>query len=192
VCDSSALDSIYADYGTVLFSQARRILQNREDARDCVHDVLLKLWLRPNLYRPEKGSLRNFLLACVGNEARSRQRMTGRRERILRNSAPRTATASFDTDAYVERLQLCKAIASLPPLQREAIAMHYLQDMRHTDIAQTLRTPVGTIKTRIHQAKRRLRFFLSDEPSKFLQTSTPQSIAASNQFGGWKSTCKNI
>ena len=159
--DSSAIDSIYANYGPALFSQARRILQNVEDARDCVHDVLLKLWLRPNLYAPEKGSLRSFLLACVGNEARSRQRMAGRRERILRRTAAQMYAARVEAEANVDRLQLCKAIAALPPLQRQAITMHYLQDMRHSDIAATLDTPLGTIKTRIHQAKRRLRFYLS-------------------------------
>lgn len=155
------LDRIYTDLGPSLVSQARRILQNGEDARDCVHDVLVRLWQRPDLYSPEKGSLRSFLFACVGNEARSRQRLAGRRLRILRSTADQLARRNFEFDSHVDRLQLTNAIAALPPLQRQAITMHYLQDMRHSDIAAQLDTPVGTIKTRIHQAKRRLRFFLA-------------------------------
>jgi RNA polymerase sigma-70 factor (ECF subfamily) len=159
--DTSTLDRIYADLGPALVSQARRILQNSDDAHDCVHDVLFRLWQRPHLYSPEKGSLRSFLFACVGNEARSRQRLAGRRLRILRATADQLSGRSFEFDTHVERLQLSRAIAALPPLQRQAITMHYLQDMRHSDIAAELDTPVGTIKTRIHQAKRRLRFALA-------------------------------
>ncbi len=157
----AALDRIYADFAPALVVQARRILQNREDAHDCVHDVLVKLWLRPSLYSPEKGSLRSFLLACVGNEARSRQRMAGRRRRILYANAVRCEPAAWDVDSHVDVLQLAHAIAALPPLQRQAITMHYFEDMRHVDIAAELHAPLGTIKTRIHQAKRRLRHYLS-------------------------------
>lgn len=159
--ESCSLDRIYADFGPSLVSQARRILQNGEDARDCVHDVLFRLWQRPDLYSPAKGSLRSFLFACVGNEARSRQRLAGRRLRILRSTAEQLSKRTFEFDAHVDRLQLSNAIAALPPLQKQAILMHYLRDMRHSDIAAELDTPVGTIKTRIHQAKRRLRFILA-------------------------------
>lgn len=158
--ESTALDRIYADFAPALVSQARRILRNNEDARDCVHDVLVKLWLRPGLYSPEKGSLRSFLFACVGNEARSRHRMADRRRRILYANADRSVAKSFEVDRHVDWLQIAHAISLLPPLQRQAITMHYLEDMRHVDIAAELDAPLGTIKTRIHQAKRRLRSYL--------------------------------
>lgn len=158
---ATSLDRIYTDFAPALFAQARRILQNREDAHDCVHDVLIKLWLRPSLYSPEKGSLRSFLFACVGNEARSRQRMAGRRRRILFANAAQREPAAWELESHVDVLQLARAIAALPPLQRQVITMHYLKDMRHIDIAAELDAPLGTIKTRIHQAKRRLRYYLS-------------------------------
>ncbi|HZT12532.1 MAG TPA: sigma-70 family RNA polymerase sigma factor [Candidatus Baltobacteraceae bacterium] len=158
---SRTIDRIYADFAPALVSQARRILKNSDDAHDCVHDVLFRLWQRPQLFSPEKGTLRSFLFACVGNEARSRQRLAGRRQRILRASAADFAERTCDFDSHVDRLQLSRAIAALPPLQRQAITMHYLHDMRHSDIAEQLETPIGTIKTRIHQAKRRLRCSLA-------------------------------
>jgi hypothetical protein len=83
---SSGLESVYAAYGRPLYSVARDVLGNDDDAQDCVHDALVRIWQRPGSYRPERGSLRkpSKLLAqltdgvsqpcgCPDSSARCRQ-----------------------------------------------------------------------------------------------------------------------
>jgi RNA polymerase sigma-70 factor (ECF subfamily) len=59
---SSGLERAYRAYRTRLYSVAHHVLGNDEDAQDCVHDALVRVWQRAGAYRPERGSLRTFLL----------------------------------------------------------------------------------------------------------------------------------
>jgi DNA-directed RNA polymerase specialized sigma24 family protein len=52
----------------------RHVLGTAGDARDCVHDALIRVWSKEGAYRPGRGALRSFLIVCVRNEAISRKR----------------------------------------------------------------------------------------------------------------------
>ena len=71
---SSGLESVYHAYGRALYSVACNVLGNGDDAQDCVHDALVRIWQRTGSYRPERGSLRSYLLVSVRNEALTRKR----------------------------------------------------------------------------------------------------------------------
>src|ERR1700733_10653525 len=73
-----ALEEAYRQYGEALTTAARHVLGSGSDARDCVHEALMRVWSKEGAYRVERGSLRAFLIVCVRNEAISRRRRDAR------------------------------------------------------------------------------------------------------------------
>src|SRR5580704_16431510 len=74
-----AFDEAYHRYAALLYSTAYNVLGNSEDAADCVHDALTRVWRSPNAYTRDRGAVRSFLTVCVRNEAISRRRSHARR-----------------------------------------------------------------------------------------------------------------
>lgn len=159
------LDGVYRAYGTALFSVARHVLHDDDEAQDCVHDVLLRLWERPEAYRRERGAPRSFLMVCVRNEALTRLRSTARRlhrERELAVVSPQDY--SFEVRDHVEAGRLRDAFATLPPEQRAALQLAYGHHMSQSQIAERLSVPLGTVKSRVSLGLRKLQSLMASTP----------------------------
>jgi RNA polymerase sigma-70 factor (ECF subfamily) len=161
----NGLDGVYRAYGKALFSVARHTLHDDDEAQDCVHDVLLRLWEKPESYRQERGTLRSFLMACVRNGALTRLRSTSRRlhrERELALVAP----ANYDIDVrdHVEADRLREAFAALPGEQRIALQLAYGHHLSQSQIAGRLSVPLGTVKSRVSLGLRRLQSLMVPSP----------------------------
>jgi RNA polymerase sigma factor (sigma-70 family) len=148
----------YRLYGRLLYTVARNVLGSSTAAEDCVHEALLRVWQTPEGYRPERGALRAFLVACVRNEAmtmlRSAGRRTAREERAERLQPVRST--NFEVVDHVELERLRGALARLPDEQRVALELAYFGNRTHVQVANELGVPLGTIKSRIAGAMRRL------------------------------------
>ncbi len=153
-----ALDRAYRAYGRVLYSVARHILVSDADAQDCVHDALLRIWQRPETFRPERGSLRAFLSVCVRNEAIGRKRSAARHFTIEQRLAQNEGSLQyeFDLDDHAELARLREALGTLPPEQRRALELAYWQHLSHGQISEPLGVPLGTIKSRLALGLRKL------------------------------------
>jgi RNA polymerase sigma-70 factor (ECF subfamily) len=160
----SGLESVYRAYGTPLYSAARHVLGNDEDAQDCVHDALLRVWQRSESYRRERGSLRSYLLVCVRNEALTRMRNAARHVRI-EERAVRSEPPAYELEVSdrVERERLRRALAALPPEQRAALELAYFGHLTQVQIAERLGVPLGTIKSRLSLALRKLNVALGEK-----------------------------
>jgi RNA polymerase sigma-70 factor (ECF subfamily) len=160
--DASGLERAYLAYRMPLYSVARHVLGNDEDAQDCVHDALMRVWQRADSYRPERGSLRTFLMACVRNEALTRKRDTNRHLRIEEQLARTQAPAyEFEVADPLERDRLRRALAELPPEQRAALDLAYGKQLTHVQVAAHLGEPLGTVKGRLRLALAKLSAALS-------------------------------
>jgi RNA polymerase sigma-70 factor (ECF subfamily) len=161
---SSGLEGAFHAYGRSLYSIARHVLANDEDAQDCVHDALLRVWQRSQSYHPERGSLRSYLLACVRNEAITRKRNAARHLRIEERAA-RSAPSVYEPEVSdcVEREHLRRALAILPDEQRIALDLAYFGHRTHVQVAEQLGVPLGTIKSRLSIALRELNAALSQK-----------------------------
>jgi RNA polymerase sigma-70 factor (ECF subfamily) len=156
--DPAALERTYRAYSTLLYSIARQILGNDDDAMDCVHDALVRVWHRPNAFRAERGSLRVYLSVCVRNEAIGRKRDAARHLSIERRVASEDATCvEVDPADHLELELLRKALVTLPVEQRDALELAYFRHLTQTQIAETLHLPLGTVKSRLKLALRKLR-----------------------------------
>lgn len=162
-----AYEAAYRLHGDALYAAAYGVLRNPSDAQDCVHDVMARLWQRRHVFTPERGSLRAFLAVCARNEALTRARNAGTRERILTRVAPAPPAASHDHSGEIaERDAVERALRTLTGKQRETIEMAYYQCLTHPEIAERTGEPVGTVKSRLSGALRRLReSFVAQESS---------------------------
>jgi RNA polymerase sigma factor (sigma-70 family) len=152
-----AFDEAYKRFGPLLYSTAYNVLGNADDAQDCVHDALARVWRSPNAYSRARGAVRSFLVVCVRNEAISRLRSQGRRSRL----AERLAAEPQEHDELqvvdvVERDRLRAAMNGLPAEQRAPIELAYYEGKTHVEVAAALGQPLGTVKSRIALGLRKL------------------------------------
>jgi RNA polymerase sigma-70 factor (ECF subfamily) len=141
-----------------LQAAARHVLGTAGDARDCVHDALIRVWSKEGAYRPERGALRAFLMVCVRNEAISRKRSAVRHVATEQRAA--VSTPAFGIDV-AERVAIRGALAGLPREQRDVIELAYWGDYTQAEIASRLGIPLGTIKSRAALGLRKLARTLS-------------------------------
>jgi RNA polymerase sigma-70 factor, ECF subfamily len=160
--EAAAYERAYEQFGSRMYTTALRILRDRELSRECVQDVLLRLWRKGTAYSPARGSLEAFLVVCVRNDALAHVRDDARRRSIIAEQSP-PSESTLDPDPF-EHMQVTQALSTLSEAQAEAIQLAYYRGMTHTQIAAALKQPVGTIKSRISTALRTLREALGKEP----------------------------
>jgi len=156
--EHDALDRIYAQFGRRLLAVALAVTGDRETAEDALHDALLRAW-NAGTYRPERGALGAFLAACVRNEAIGNVRSDSRRRHRERRAVPALDECVDPADAVSVRA----ALATLPGEQRTAIDYAYYRGYTHVEIARELQLPLGTVKSRIALAMRKLALDLAPE-----------------------------
>lgn len=153
-----ALAAAYRAYSQLLYSVARNVLGNAEDAEDCVHDALTRVWRRGFSYRTERGTLKSYLVVCVRNEAISRLRSDTRHSQIERDAFLDTPQSyEIELADHAQSASLRQALAALPEEQRQVIELSYFRNLTQTQISGRLGVPLGTIKSRVGLAMQRLK-----------------------------------
>ena len=160
-----ALARAYESYARLLVSVARHVLSEASAAEDCVHDALLRVWQAPDSYSTERGTLRAFLISCVRNEALSRLRSGNRRvERERRAHLLEAPPYESEPADPVDARRVRAALARLPAEQRDSIECAYFENLTQAQIAERLGVPLGTVKSRVSLALRKLRAELTGTP----------------------------
>ena len=159
--DGPAFETAYRAYAPRLRAVAYDVLRDREAAQDAVHTALVRVW-SAGAYRPERGALLPFLIACVRREAfdaaRADRRRHLREARAAADPVVPDATAALDP---VEAQRVARALAALSPAQRDVIVRAYYGHRTLAEIAREHDLPLGTVKSRLSQALRRLHLALS-------------------------------
>jgi RNA polymerase sigma-70 factor (ECF subfamily) len=140
---------------------ARLILRDPELARDAVQDGLIRAWRDlPGLRDPERFDAwlhRLTVNACLDLARRRRRRP------IEVELAPIHHPMAADASAVIEQRDLVDAVLrGLDPSGRAIVVLHYYLGMPLTDVADSLRIPVGTVKSRLHRALGDMRIAISD------------------------------
>jgi RNA polymerase sigma-70 factor, ECF subfamily len=152
-----AFEEAYRRYGALLYSTAYNVVGNAQDAQDCVHDALTRVWRSPDSYTRSRGAVRGFLVVCVRNEAITRVRSKARRERLIqRVAAEPQVHDELRVGDVIEHTRLRVALNKLPPEQRAPLELAYFEQKTHVEIAKELAQPLGTIKSRIAMGLRKL------------------------------------
>jgi len=156
--DQQAFESLYDRSSSLLFTLAARILGDREEATDLMQEVYLEIWRKGVRYDPARGTPIAWLVTMTRSRAIDRLRSRaskgqGRTDSIEAAGAaelPDGKESPFEAAADRElRKVMSAALALLPKAQQQAVELAYYEGLSHTEIAERLKEPVGTIKTRI-------------------------------------------
>ena len=165
--DHEALAELYDRHARVVYSLALRIVRDQRDAEEVVQDVFAQAWRQSGRYSAGRGSVIAWLMTLT--KSRAVDRVRGRRARPDASSDPEPILAMADgTVPADEQLSMVAragevraAVDALPLLQRLAVELAFYEGLTHTEIAERLEEPLGTVKTRIRQALLKLRDQLS-------------------------------
>ena len=160
---SWALDALYVRHAKTFYTAAFSVLRDREDAQDCVHDVLLRLWRSPQSYEPRRGGLKAFVSVCIRNDALDRLRISARAPGLRARLSARIEDETFEPFDHVEHDRLMRALRALPAAQRSTVALAYFHHLTHREVAERLQEPLGTVKSRISSAMRKLHELLTED-----------------------------
>ena len=163
--DETAFRELVDQYKGLVFGLIARSISNRARAEELAQDVFLKVHKGLPYFRGES-KLSTWIYRIVIN--------------VVSQERPELASVSLDDDdddrprrepgtedrafgdiAIKDRLQ--KAIERLPVPYQVLVNGHYMKGMRYEDLAEALNMPMGTVKTHLHRAKRRLRHLLETE-----------------------------
>jgi RNA polymerase sigma-70 factor (ECF subfamily) len=161
-----ALAEVYRRHGGAVYGLARRVLINASEAEDVTQDIFLRLWKQPDRFDPARGSLRAFLLAQSHSRAVDAVRSLTARRRRETTDAQRTASAGYDMQHEFWDLaladQIAQALGTLPAEERQAIELAYFSGHTYVEVAELLKQPEGTVKSRIRNGMRRMRALLTE------------------------------
>ncbi|HZT13665.1 MAG TPA: sigma-70 family RNA polymerase sigma factor [Candidatus Baltobacteraceae bacterium] len=160
-----ALEALYVRHARTFYAAALGVLQDPDEAQDCVQEVLLRLLQRPHAFSQGRGSLKAFVTVCIRNEAIGRYRAARRRPQLEDRLAKYVEDETFEPFDHLEHARLVGALKTLPEPQRRVTILAYYHHMTHREIAQAIGEPIGTVKSRLFHALRRLGQVLGGTPS---------------------------
>jgi RNA polymerase sigma-70 factor (ECF subfamily) len=161
-----ALAGLYDLHAAAMLGLAVRLLGDRRDAEDLVHDVFLEAWRRAASYDRGRAPVRGWLLLMVRSRALDRLRsleVVRRYVQETQSGDPAAAIVQPGGLRGIAHARAVEAIRSLPEAQREVVQMCCLEGMSCSEIARRCGIPVGTVKSRLARALASLRDQLGDE-----------------------------
>jgi RNA polymerase sigma-70 factor (ECF subfamily) len=161
--DPRAFEVLYERHSGAAFSLAYRMTGTRGVAEDVVQDAFLALWRAGSRYDRTRGSVRTWVLGIVHNRAIDalRRAVVHDRRRAGDDSLAERVEAPERTEVEIARRDeadhVRSALKGLPPEQVQVIELAYFGGFTHTEIADMLHAPVGTVKGRMRLGLQKMR-----------------------------------
>lgn len=161
--DQSGLAALYDESSPLVYSVALRMLGRKEDAEEVTLDVYTQVWRTAASYDPSRGTVAAWLVTQARSRAIDRMRARDRRmerEQPMVKFFDRGVDAPSpeqESQAGQRRRRVFAALATLAPEQREAIQLAFFSDLTHSELANQLGQPLGTVKSRIRLGMMKLR-----------------------------------
>src|SRR5689334_9497064 len=167
--DPRDFDLAYRSHVTRVRRAAQRVLSDPGAAEDVAQDVFIRLWQRPALFDPARGSLAALLSVMARSRALDRLRADGAadraRDRLAEVEAFAPATVEGPEEALDRRArnaELRTALKTLPPAQRETIELAYSRELNSAQIAQITHVGRATARSRLRLGIGKLRAQLGE------------------------------
>jgi RNA polymerase sigma-70 factor, ECF subfamily len=165
--DGAAFARLFELHGPVALGLLSRILAARAEAEEVLQEVFLQVWTQADRYDADRSSPRGWILMLARSRALDRIRRresSRRREEIAGEESGGEAIPPIGTER-LERLEqrrrVDSALGLLTPEQRRCIELAFFEGLTHTQIADRLDAPLGTVKSRILLGMSKLRQALS-------------------------------
>lgn len=168
--DVRALEAFYDKHRVFAYALALRTLGNPSDAEDVVQEAFLNAWKSAETYRSERSNPRSWILSIVHH--RSIDKLRGRQSRIQPvgleegMNAPDSADVWREVSDNLTSRDVQQALQHLPSEQRETIELAYFKGFTHSQIAELMNVPLGTVKGRMRIGLHKLKSLLGSSPSE--------------------------
>jgi RNA polymerase sigma-70 factor, ECF subfamily len=167
--DAAAFEVVYDRHGGAAYSLAYRIVGDRGIAEDVTQEAFLSLWRSGAKYDRTRGSVRTWLLGVVRNRAIDALRRQATRAPTVElelDRLPDTRPTAELTDTEAVRREAARevrgALRMLPADQLKVIELAYFGGLTHSEIAEALGMPLGTVKGRMRLAMEKIRTTLAE------------------------------
>jgi len=165
--EESALSALFTRYAPLVYHMAAQSL-GQGSAEELVQDVFFSVWTKAQSYERGRGLFRPWLLQIAHFRVLNELRRRSRRPRLepgldgdsLEELADGGEGPLEQAWSDYRREALRAAVDSLPPSQRQALSLAFFEELSHDQVAQALKLPIGTVKTRIRHGLRSLRRIL--------------------------------
>ena len=180
-----ALAQLYDRYNRLVFSLAFAMINDRATAEEITLDVFMRVWQKAESYRSDQAKVTTWLTHIARNHTIDvLRRRAARVDQYVvewEDSIPEPESRENDpqesTELSLQREYIHAALAQLPQEQKQALELAYFNGYTQSQIAEVLKQPLGTIKTRIRLAMQKLRDVLRDE-----KESGNKSVEASSAY----------
>jgi RNA polymerase sigma-70 factor, ECF subfamily len=161
--DVRAFEQLYDRHSRIVYGLVLRILQQAGTAEEVVQDIFLQLWRNASRYDSSRGPFLPWLLTLARNRALDHLRLKSERQRRREDQTEELppAIALPDYEAGLDQMRRAtrvrKLMSALQPQQRRAIELAYFEGMSHSEIAEKLQEPLGTVKSWIRNGLLKLK-----------------------------------
>ncbi|MGH7441513.1 MAG: RNA polymerase sigma factor, partial [bacterium] len=172
--DQEALSEIMARWSRPVYSLAFRILRNAELAEEVSQDVFLKVWRHAGVFEEQRGAFSSWVLTMTHHSSIDALRRAKARGSQVTNTLDNVVSATLPSPrpsvSPWQKLRLDQALKSLPERQRQVVELAYYGGHTREEMAQILKEPVGTVKTRLRDAVQRLAQVFQDPEEALART----------------------
>ncbi len=167
--NKSAVQECLNAYGGLVWSLARRMLSNSEEAEDAVQEIFIDIWKNAGRFDEAQASETTFVAMIARRRLIDRLRKSSRQpatdslETILVEPAKR---ADREMQISVEANQAAEAMKDLRPEQRQVLNLSIFQGLSHQEISNLTGMPVGTVKTHARRGLMQIREILQVNPNR--------------------------
>ena len=155
--DADAIRGVYQRYGGLIYSIAHKVLGDVALAEDATQQAFVQAWQAARSFDPARAL--GPWLATIAQRAAIDVYRRERRHRShedLDDTDPAAGSAAISTEQLSDVWEVREALQRLPEQDRELIRLQHFGELTHTEIAERLAIPLGTVKSRSHRAHRRL------------------------------------
>ncbi|WP_051389464.1 ECF RNA polymerase sigma factor SigK [Arthrobacter sp. 35W] len=160
--DEAAFEALYDAMAPRVFGLVRRIVRDPAQSQEVAQEIFVDVWQQAARFDADRGKAVSWILVIAHRRAVDRVRASqASTDRDLRQGIKEFQESYDDVEDTVEALleseRVNKALESLTQVQQEAIRLAYYGGYTHQEVAELLKVPVGTVKTRIRDGMIRLR-----------------------------------
>ncbi|MGI1679707.1 MAG: RNA polymerase sigma factor [Cellvibrionaceae bacterium] len=158
--DDAALTEFYGLFNSTVYRYASSKLNDTHSASDILADVMVEVWKSAHRYAG-KSKVTTWLIGIAHHKVVDMYRKKGRANLTELDDSIEDESPISDLEGLISQLSdsrvLHKALANLPELHREILHLVFFEDMNYAEISEILNIPEGTIKSRVFNAKNKLK-----------------------------------
>ena len=162
---------LYEKYSSYLFGLIIKIVHNKEDAEEILQEVFVQVWDKANLFDNKKGNVIVWLITLTRNKSIDKLRSKSYRNSMITSDIEpfEIFLSGSESDGLNLTLNqekksiIVEALAKLPKEQSTLIEIAYFQGLSQSELATKFEIPLGTVKTRMRSALKKLQSLILEE-----------------------------